>query len=315
MKANVAEVALLIALDGQDRIVTALCVGVMLGAGALLYLEAGAPGSGGQVVGTLTRESGRVQRRASDRALWQTTMATVPLVEREWIRTGHAARALIRMHNGGSIELESLSMITLFIRRDLPELDLHEGSLRIQRSPGLQIRTKGGGTLRISGEGQALRSGDRLSLTAGPEGLLVRGPQGERALPPGEQFQAELEAPAQLPPPPAPRLVFPTEGGVVDMTTLSSLAFRWEAVPGAHSYRFVLRRGGRILASQQTQAATFVLRDLAVLDIGAFEWEVNAVRMDGGRATNGPTARAQFRITLSEGPGRPELDPPGGKKP
>ena len=345
-------------LDRQDWIVSAISFAVFTAAGFLLYVDSRAQASGGtqRVVGTLTRERGRVQRRASDRALWQTAAATVPVFDREWVRTGEQADASIKLQEGGAIQLEAFSMITLYMRDRTPEVDLSEGSLLANSTRGLRVRTRDGRTLVLRGRARISRPQGRLLIRADGKDVRIEDGGRERALPPGTEVDADLQAPeaadggaqkesagakqasglpptdagtrgaaSALPatagsttgrgPPGKPSLLFPTPGSVVDMTVRESLPFRWSVPASAEGYRFVLRRGGQVLLERDLNQNHTTIRDLALLDVGQFEWQVTAHRRSGGTKVHGPTAGGRFRIILKTGPGRPELDPPEGKKP
>ena len=314
--------------DRQDRIVTGLGIGVFALAGLLLYVDTRAQSGPdrARVVGSLTRESGRVQRRASDRALWETAAATVPVFDREWIRTGEQANASINLEEGGSIVLESFSMITLYVRDRSPEVDLSEGSFLVEAPRGLRVRTRGGRSVLIQGNARLARTKGRLLVRASAQGArLFEGAQ-QRILTPGTEVEAERPAgPPAVPEsnttpaaagaaPVNVRLLFPGPDSVVDMTVRESLPFRWSAVPGAARYRFTLRRGKRVLIAKDVAENAMLLTDLGLLDVGQFEWQVTATLMSPTTSEKAPTTTGRFRIILRTGPGRPELDLPEEKK-
>ncbi|MBL8019516.1 MAG: FecR domain-containing protein [Leptospirales bacterium] len=109
----------------------------------------------------------------------------------------------------------------------------------------------------------------------------------------------------------APTLLEPPRGQTVDMTDKNELYFRWAAVNGAEGYDFTLYRnapeGRRPVINLKTQRPEFLLRDLGVLDIGAFSWTVNAY----GKNQISELSVSDFNITLRMDVGKPEVVTPG----
>ena len=96
---------------------------------------------------------------------------------------------------------------------------------------------------------------------------------------------------------PEPDTAFPADGSVVDMSPRDSLPFRWPAVAGAVNYRFRLLRGGKTVADGNAVRAAHSITDLRRLDVGSYEWLIEAVAADGHLIDS---RRRSFRIVLSD---------------
>jgi hypothetical protein len=108
-----------------------------------------------------------------------------------------------------------------------------------------------------------------------------------------------------------PNLLEPPRGQTVDMTDKNDLYFRWDAVRGADGYDFTLYRdlpeGRRPILNLKTQRPEFLLRDLSILDVGAFSWSVSAY----GKNQISQLSVSNFAITLRMDQGQPQITTPG----
>jgi hypothetical protein len=92
--------------------------------------------------------------------------------------------------------------------------------------------------------------------------------------------------------------------GIEDVQDLQRMRFTWNPVEGANAYIFMLRHraGGSVrqIAQTRTQNRTVYEIDLQNLDVGAFEWQVEAVRVgaDGSIERRGETAAGTFVIDI-----------------
>ena len=86
---------------------------------------------------------------------------------------------------------------------------------------------------------------------------------------------------------PAPENLQPVQGyriGIEQLENQGTMAFNWEAVPGANAYFFTLYHqtsNGRRLIQRSVAAAgtSWTLNDISVLDYGTFVWQVEAVHL------------------------------------
>lgn len=153
-----------------------------------------------------------------------------------------------------------------------------------------------------SGAGAATQSGNASATSPpGPTSIRPSRASGPRPAPvaagqaPGIAKAKDLAA---------PQWIFPRAGGVIDMTTRENIPFRWSRVTGAVRYQFRLSRGAKVIYAADSKTNSHVFDDLGRLDTGSFACEVDAVDQNGKVAT----ARANFRITLSQTLEKPELN-------
>lgn len=294
-------------LDRQDKLVTATAMAIILLAGILLYRDLQPSiDQSGTGVGKLVRQSGRVQRRGSGSSFWQNTRTKATVAQGEWLRTGDRARAEIQLENGASVELSPLSMIILYLRADEASLDLFEGSIRARPTSPIKIRSKIGKELSIgAGDFTANADNDALVIQAHSDSLAVSTPGGRTVLKRGDRLRADQHGSQLIVP---VKLVFPANGATVDMTVRDSLAFRWEQQNQSALYRFELLRGNRLLINRVVRGYELTVRDLSLLDVGLFRWQITT--LDSEQRDVAPAVSATFRIALEGGPGRPELHLP-----
>jgi len=81
----------------------------------------------------------------------------------------------------------------------------------------------------------------------------------------------------------APRLLAPAAGYVVNEAVLSTgqISFRWEAVPGVSSYRFIILQGRTELLRTTVNATAYNLTDFSILDIGDLTWRIEPIPAQG----------------------------------
>jgi hypothetical protein len=103
---------------------------------------------------------------------------------------------------------------------------------------------------------------------------------------------------------PAPENLLPLAGYEFtedEIINIRQVSFRWDAVPGAAAYFFVLSQqtadGSRELLREQIKENSFTLKNLAILDDGEFVWQVSAVSGDSRQAE---TASSRFTVRISE---------------
>lgn len=97
--------------------------------------------------------------------------------------------------------------------------------------------------------------------------------------------------------------------GTIDMAKKASLSFRWKGIPDVDEYEFILKEektGGKTLVSRNVKGLQFTLKDLTILDIGQFSWQVKATHGSTGESIVSPATKIQ--IILSEDLDAPELD-------
>lgn len=108
-----------------------------------------------------------------------------------------------------------------------------------------------------------------------------------------------------------PNLLEPPRGQTVDMTDKNDLYFRWDGVRGAEGYDFTMYRnlpeGRRPILNLKTQRPEFMLRDLSILDVGAFSWSVSAY----GKNQISQMSVSDFNIFLRMDQGQPQITTPG----
>ena len=89
---------------------------------------------------------------------------------------------------------------------------------------------------------------------------------------------------------PAPQNLRPSSGyrvGVIELRSQRTIAFNWQAVPGANAYIFTLYQqttGSRrqIISAGPQTATSYTLNNLGVLDRGTFIWQAEAVSIGRG---------------------------------
>jgi hypothetical protein len=127
-----------------------------------------------------------------------------------------------------------------------------------------------------------------------------------------------------VPPLPAAANRSPADGARVteaDLKQNRRIVFSWDPVPGATGYLFTLEKEpGTVLIREGPFAETnFTLEDLALLDLGAFIWRLEAVmtepvrerREDTGEIfRRGETAENRFTVDFIR-PDVPALPEPG----
>ena len=104
-----------------------------------------------------------------------------------------------------------------------------------------------------------------------------------------------------------PKLKSPSRGFVMDSKFLRknrTISFEWADVPGATEYNFVIYRkdkNGRLVSvytENKLKTNKVRFKDLSVLDVGEFEWDVTAYSFakDGFEERRSPVAQASFTV-------------------
>jgi hypothetical protein len=298
-------------------------------------------------VGTIVRSDNIVQRRKSNRALWDRLIVGS------------------RVYSGDTIRTADNSGTTLYIERN--SIDLEEKTfLRIQRSPededsvliyldegNLVITTApGGGRIALSllGRHVEIAPGTILSASAGNDGALMQVSEGTATLtgekgdkreiasgtmivldaggvervekvavvPPQGDAPSRTEQPVPVLPEPLNRL--PPQGhriGFEQLNESGSIDFTWSEVSGANAYIFTLFQnvsGGRrqIIRGQPRNYTRWTLENIAALGNGTFIWQVEAVNITaaGTIMQRGRIVENSFVIDIPR-PGQVQMEDPG----
>jgi hypothetical protein len=104
-----------------------------------------------------------------------------------------------------------------------------------------------------------------------------------------------------------PELKLLTPKGVIDMSKLNSLNFKWNLTGGTGVYilkLYNLDAGRSLVFEEKLTSNTFQLKELSKLDEAKFEWTIEA-QLEGKEPVN---AKANFSIILSEELEKPNLD-------
>lgn len=107
-----------------------------------------------------------------------------------------------------------------------------------------------------------------------------------------------------------PKLVYPVQGGTVDMTGRNSIVFRWKHNSNSKAEKWNLNlygKNGESIFKRSVSGESFRLTDLSVLDVGKFRW---ALIQDGNESNQ---SKAEFTIVLREDLATPETKTTGKK--
>ncbi len=107
-----------------------------------------------------------------------------------------------------------------------------------------------------------------------------------------------------VPPLPAVTSFQPLPGETLDMQTRDSLDFNWSAVPGTSYYRITLssaETGKTVFKEDKWSGTNYNFSKLEDLDVGAFRFDVQAVReLDGRVFQESSVLSVPFQLTLPE---------------
>jgi hypothetical protein len=122
---------------------------------------------------------------------------------------------------------------------------------------------------------------------------------------------AQPAAPVLLP---MPEGLFPPSGTVIDpvyLRTGARIVFSWDPVAGANAYMLTIRRGLSVNL-YLVREPRFVFTNLASLDNGGWQWQVEAVSLgpNGDTRRHGEPADSTFVLDVPR-PDVPEVDNPG----
>ncbi len=206
-------------LSRRDKVVTAILIAIIL---ILLYImhchwrnRYGARGDA-KPVGEVEYKYHRVQRKYSDRMLWEEVEPKTPVYAYDWVMTKEKSDARITLNNGMKVDMDPESMVEIDETRDGVGLTLRDGTIRADtRDAKSGTITAADGTridlekaeAQISTDGQAVsvdvkegratvRSGDRETraqagevvnktangLTKGKTAISLKSPQQEIVL-------------------------------------------------------------------------------------------------------------------------------------
>ncbi|MFZ5627533.1 MAG: FecR domain-containing protein [Spirochaetota bacterium] len=155
-------------LSRRDKAVTAILVAIIL---ILLYImqchwrnRFGARGDA-KPVGEVEYKYHRVQRKYSDRMLWEEVEPRSPVYAYDWVMTKEKSDARITLNNGMKVDMDPESMVEIDETRDGVGLTLRDGTIRadtrdskagtITAADGTRIDLEKG-EAQISTDGQAL---------------------------------------------------------------------------------------------------------------------------------------------------------------
>ncbi len=105
-------------------------------------------------------------------------------------------------------------------------------------------------------------------------------------------------------------LLYPANGTTIDMAKLNSLRFKWTSLGEGTVYSlklFQLNSGKNQILSKELKENSFNLQDLGQLDVGNFEWEIEA---QNPAIPDFPIKKgiARFKIILSEELEKPNIN-------
>jgi hypothetical protein len=149
-------------MNRQARIILAIAILVLLGAGVVIGLVVARTG----VIAELVTASGTVQSQHGATP-WQSAATPDRYRLGDAVRTGEASTARVRLRTGGGIELRPRTTVRFSAARpgtDAPAVRVEQGEVQLQAEAPLTIST-GAGTVRVE-------AGGRVRLTA--EGALLR---------------------------------------------------------------------------------------------------------------------------------------------
>lgn len=113
-------------------------------------------------VGTITFKQKTVQRKYSDRTVWESMESSFPLYNKDSIRTGDLSDAEITLNDGTKLEVDENTLIMLNISKDEQEIDFAYGSIAANRD--VSGDTSGGLLSIRSGENRISVDTASLSL-------------------------------------------------------------------------------------------------------------------------------------------------------
>lgn len=117
-------------------------------------------------IGTISFKQKTVQRKYSDRSVWETVENNFPVYNRDTIRTASMSDAVITLKDGTTIELDENTLIVLNIREDKQEIDFSFGNIRANTmvgSSGLTIRS-GENVVNLKESKASINKEDKTSL-------------------------------------------------------------------------------------------------------------------------------------------------------
>ncbi|HUZ18293.1 MAG TPA: hypothetical protein VMV68_07885 [Spirochaetia bacterium] len=112
-----------------------------------------------------------------------------------------------------------------------------------------------------------------------------------------------------------PSRLSPARGSEDDMWNKKALSFSWQAVPDATGYIISLTNsstGREIFRNVRVSGSEYSFSDLANLDVGNFQWEIQAYQSDNSGAVvrESSVVKLPFRIILGNSIGTPNVKSP-----
>jgi len=157
-------------LSRRDKIVTAILVAIIL---ILLYImqchwrnRFGARGDG-KPVGEVEYKYHRVQRKYSDRMLWEDVEPKTPVYAYDWVMTREKSDARIALNNGIKVDMDPETMVEIDETREGVGLTLRDGTIRADTRDARQGTITAADGTRIDlarGEAQISTDGQAVSV-------------------------------------------------------------------------------------------------------------------------------------------------------
>jgi hypothetical protein len=259
-------------LSRRDKTVTAILVAIIL---ILLYImqchwrnRFGVRGDA-KPVGEVEYKYHRVQRKYSDRMLWEEVEPKTPVYAYDWVMTKEKSDARITLKNGMKVDMDPESMVEIDETRDGVGLTLRDGTIRADtRDAKSGIITAADGTRIDLEKGQAQISTDGQALSVDVK-------EGRATLRSGDQ-----ETKAQ-----AGEVISKTQKGVSKGKTAITLKspqqeivlddpnrpvdFAFEAPPGSDDCKIHLNAGNKTERVVRVKAGT---THAERLDDGTYHW-------------------------------------------
>lgn len=113
-----------------------------------------------------------------------------------------------------------------------------------------------------------------------------------------------------------PKILYPENNGIVDMSDRNSLVLDWSEVKGSNEFIISLYQqsalGRKKILTRRQKNSRIIFTELSKLDVGNFYWTLKAVRRDakGNIIQASREKRYNFKITLQKRDEKPEIISP-----
>lgn len=98
------------------------------------------------------------------------------------------------------------------------------------------------------------------------------------------------------------KMLYPVHNRTVDMSKEKYLSFKWKKVKGISFYFLKLytkKKNEKLILKKKTKHNSYELKDLSVLDIGRYRWEISGELKDDTKISK---TSEYFKIILSKQP-------------